>query len=280
MVNELKFLIFGDAGVNTPVKHKVCKIMNDNNFKNIILLGDNFYPYGIESEYDNRWKEEIEKYFKDIKIYPTLGNHCYLGNVQAQINYSKINTNWFLPNTYYDTKFYTNTNNNEYLHFISIDTFELAPNESINCSKEMGMNNDKLNNYVSKFNKNLQLNWLENTLKESTAKYKIVFGHYPIFSNGDHGNCQEIIDEVLPLLLKYNVTFYMSGHDHNISYSKYENLKIIVSGNGCKIGNSNINDSFINIGSNTGVFYLILKENELEFGFYNLNGEITYKEKI
>lgn len=37
-------------------------------------------------------------------------------------------------------------------------------------------------------------------LRESTAKWKIVVGHHPIKSNGHHGDTQELVAQLLPIL--------------------------------------------------------------------------------
>jgi hypothetical protein len=36
--------------------------------------------------------------------------------------------------------------------------------------------------------------------------------HYPIYSGGSNGNNDILISQVLPLLEKYNVDAYLSGH--------------------------------------------------------------------
>lgn len=41
---------------------------------------------------------------------------------------------------------------------------------------------------------------LESALIESKAKWKIVIGHHTIKSASDHGNTQELVDKVLPIL--------------------------------------------------------------------------------
>ena len=69
---------------------------------------------------------------------------------------------------------------------------------------------------------NNQLHHLESRLKESTMPsmdevqptWVIAIGHYPVFSAGSHGDTQELSVNLLPLLEKYHVHAYFSGHDH------------------------------------------------------------------
>ena len=54
-------------------------------------------------------------------------------------------------------------------------------------------------------------------------KNKIVFGHYPIISNGAYNNHMKPLHKLLyPIFKKHNVRAYVSGHDHNIQYMKKE----------------------------------------------------------
>lgn len=78
-----------------------------------------------------------------------------------------------------------------------------------------------------------QLQWMEDVLAASTADYLFVGGHYPIFSICTHGPTTWLQNTVHPLLGKYHVTAYLSGHDHCMEYIQdptYPQLTHIVSG--------------------------------------------------
>ena len=48
------------------------------------------------------------------------------------------------------------------------------------------------------------------------ADYLIVAGHHPVLSAGIHGSTSYLISNLKPLLEEYDVTAYLSGHDHNL----------------------------------------------------------------
>ena len=66
-----------------------------------------------------------------------------------------------------------------------------------------------------------QWDWLESTLRSSTAHYLIVGGHYPVWSIAEHGPTKCLVDRLRPLLQKYQVTAYIDGHDHNLQVSVF-----------------------------------------------------------
>jgi 3',5'-cyclic AMP phosphodiesterase CpdA len=72
-----------------------------------------------------------------------------------------------------------------------------------------------------------ELNWIENQLKNSDAKWKIVMGHHPVFAQTDKS-----IDErdqmqkyLKPLLDRYNVDVYVCGHIHNFQHIQPKDSK-------------------------------------------------------
>lgn len=77
---------------------------------------------------------------------------------------------------------------------------------------------------------------LESSLAQSKAQWKIVIGHHPVYSNGHHNSTAELIQHVQPLLQKYGVQVYFSGHDHNLEYIKLpdQGTHYIISGAGSK----------------------------------------------
>ena len=61
----------------------------------------------------------------------------------------------------------------------------------------------------------VQLAWLENTLKSASEQWKLVYFHHPLYSNGDrHGSNVELRVRLEPLLVAHGVDVVMSGHDH------------------------------------------------------------------
>ena len=96
-----------------------------------------------------------------------------------------------------------------------------------------------------------QWTWLEETLSSSKAHYLIVGGHYPVWSIAEHGPTQCLVDRLRPLLEKYKVTAYISGHDHNlqvINISQLMTRMIEFSSNKVKVGIVNIHyrDLYVN----------------------------------
>merc|ERR1712046_208058 len=59
-----------------------------------------------------------------------------------------------------------------------------------------------------------QYEWLETTLANSKADFLFVNGHYPVWSVCEHGPTTSLVANLKPLLEKYHVSAYFSGHDH------------------------------------------------------------------
>jgi 3',5'-cyclic AMP phosphodiesterase CpdA len=60
-----------------------------------------------------------------------------------------------------------------------------------------------------------QLQWLETALRESRARWKIAYGHHPLYSSGGkHGSEVDLRQLVEPLYIKYGVDVSLAGHEH------------------------------------------------------------------
>ncbi|KAH7650163.1 hypothetical protein FG379_003243 [Cryptosporidium bovis] len=80
---------------------------------------------------------------------------------------------------------------------------------------------------TSKSHRDLQLDFLEKTLKASTYNdidWIIIVTHYSIFSSGYHGPQKNISKYLLPLIEKYRVDYIISGHDHHSEFLRYEDI--------------------------------------------------------
>ncbi|KAF2317586.1 hypothetical protein GH714_024979 [Hevea brasiliensis] len=140
--------------------------------------------------------------------------------------------------------------------------------------------------------RNLDSRWLclrsfivdaELALRESYAKWKIVIGHHAIRSIGHHGDTQELVDKLLPVLMANNVDFYMNGHDHcleHISDTKSP-IQFLTSGAGSKAWRGDLKElnreglKFFYDGQ--GFMSVQLTQTEAEIAFYDVFGNILHR---
>ncbi|HUB66969.1 MAG TPA: tartrate-resistant acid phosphatase type 5 family protein, partial [Candidatus Methylacidiphilales bacterium] len=233
--NALHFLVIGDWGrLGRPDQHQVATQMAETaqslGAAFVISAGDNFYEDGVESATDPQWKESFENVYRAPSLqtpwYVILGNHDYHGNCQAQLDYATTHPRWVMP-----ARYYTQTRSfgsSSAVDFVFIDTSPMVKS----YRKEDKIEHPKLRENVLTQDVPTQLQWLEETLAGSKADWKIVVGHHPIYSGGMHGDQPELIQQVLPLLQKYNVQAYFCGHDHDLQHLKAGKIDLFVSGGG------------------------------------------------
>lgn len=86
-------------------------------------------------------------------------------------------------------------------------------------------------------------------LSESGVKYIIVSGHFPVWSIAEHGPTKCLVDKLRPLLHKYKVSAYFSGHDHNLQHISDNfmdhTVEYIVSGAANFVSNSTDHFDFV-----------------------------------
>jgi 3',5'-cyclic AMP phosphodiesterase CpdA len=62
--------------------------------------------------------------------------------------------------------------------------------------------------------------WLRRALAASTAPWKLVVGHHPIYSSGLYGDDPSAAARLGPLFRQYGVQLYINGHEHHYERSK------------------------------------------------------------
>ncbi|GIW22963.1 MAG: hypothetical protein KatS3mg068_1970 [Candidatus Sericytochromatia bacterium] len=249
---EYKFIVVGDAGSGFKAQYDVAnaieKKCKNNNCDFVLYLGDNFYDYGVKSLDDSQFIDKFEKPYKniDLKFYVILGNHDYRGNIHAQIKYSKKNKKFFLPNRVYKVK-------KDFIDIFAIDT-------NIPYKK--------------------QTENLLNELKNSQARWKIVFGHHPRYSSGLHGDASKQLANMLDTSLCNNADFYLAGHDHHKehTYSKCGVEYVIVGTGGASLRGILSNKNNFSISS-YGFSWFKVNNNEAYFEFLDTKGNVEYSFK-
>ena len=223
----LNFIAMGDWGRNGADHQKqVAKQMGitaaDVKAQFIISTGDNFYPSGVISPQDPSFKYSYEDIYTDFSLqwdwYVILGNHDYKSNPDAQVAYSKISRRWKMPARYFAKKFPINGDSNNQVLIAFIDTNPLIPEFYKNA--EYGPN-------VKGQDTTAQKRWLVKTLedKDPSIKWKIVVGHHPMYTGGsrtDGYDTKAIRSSLKPVLDRYGVDVYLTGHEHSLQYIKPE----------------------------------------------------------
>ena len=185
----------------------------------VISVGDNFYPNGVQSTQDHQWISSYEDIYTNMSLhndwYVALGNHDYNGNIQAQIDYSKVSRRWHMPDNYYKETFELEDGSKMLL--VIMDT-----NPFIDGYYEKG--EAKHANIVAQ-DTVAQKKWLIESLdtKDPAIKWKIVVGHHPLYSGGKRKSNPDTLGfekKFAALFDKYKVDAYLCGHEHDLQVIK------------------------------------------------------------
>uniref|UniRef100_A0A914XQW7 Tartrate-resistant acid phosphatase type 5 n=1 Tax=Plectus sambesii TaxID=2011161 RepID=A0A914XQW7_9BILA len=233
---SLRFFAIGDFGGEpiwpwySPVQKDIAEAMEklgtERNTHFQIGLGDNFYTTGVTDVKDKRWKDTFEDIYVGDALkrpwYVIAGNHDHRGNVRAEVEYTKMSDRWVMPDLNYTIKYQIGQGAEAKLvQFVMFDAILLLgymPPKKLWLDAAMELIGIKRHDFAYTDQSESQWAWIEQHLQQSTADYLFVMGHYPVYSIGEHGSTQALIDRMIPLLHKYHVTMYMSGHDHSFQH--------------------------------------------------------------
>ena len=232
----LNFLVFGDWGRNgekdqMDVALQMGIAAREIDAKFIISVGDNFYENGVKSVDDAQWQGSFEKVYAapplQVPWWVALGNHDYRGNCDAQLAYAKTSPRWNMP-----ARYFIRTERIDAA--TPVDFFYLDTTPMVKSYWDEADYRD----HVRTQDVPKQLAWFKSALAASTAPWKIVIGHHPIYSGGGifgHGDTAELITDILPLLQQYKVQAYFNGHDHNLQHLQAGAVNLFDSGAGSKV---------------------------------------------
>lgn len=232
----------------------------------VFSLGDNFYPDGVKSADDDRFKQTFKDvYLKDsLKITPWFiiaGNHDHRQRLaDYQIEHSKISNLWIFPDYIYIVRMNLKHKNAiKQIKFIMIDT-------TILC------NLYEFDNLNPNFLNQSYFDILENVLKKKTSKgdIKILVGHHPIYTAMDERKNSHCMSNLLKVMKTYSINTYICGHDHTHQYStvkigKKEKIHLFTSGAGKELYNTSQSHTNRNNEIKTEFFWSRLDDDSAGF---------------
>ena len=200
-----------------------------------LMAGDNIYNDGAAGDdgdaelFRTRFAEpygRLAQIGDDFRIYVALGNHdWYTSRVGAlaQVSYHEKTPPFHMEGLFYSVKPPAHGGDVE---IFVIDTemllsshvlpeFEEDSGGAMVATGKSGPGGDK-NALPMTDNERAQLRWFENALKNSTAKWKIVLAHHPLWqsrSDWKYPQSIKLRELLLPTLCRY-ADAYIAGHQH------------------------------------------------------------------
>lgn len=273
--SPLHFIAFGDWGTGTDHQKSVAEAMARYAEKHkatspvqfAISLGDNFYEKGVASVDDPQWQIKFEQMY-DKKRLPMpfisiLGNHDWVVDPACQLAYAGAHpgTRWQMDGFWFKRS-YSLGADTPLADFFYIDT--------------------DLWNYDVNRLQDQQMEWLTEGLKNSRAKWQIVVGHHPLYSNGEHAHDAEVLalrERLSPLLRQYGVDAYISGHDHDLQRNQVpgHSTLFLISGAAGKLRPKEYEDWKPFYASTPGFASLTITATEMSGQFLDADGKILDK---
>lgn len=277
----LNFLVFGDWGRQgeldqRQVAGQMGKAAQNLSARFVIAAGDNFYNDGVTSTTDDHWHKSFEDVYTDRSLqvpwYAILGNHDYHGNCEAQLEYAKRSARWNMPARYYLQNHTIGRDNTA--DFFYLDTTPMIKMYHLD-NFEGSIHHNVRTQDVPK-----QLAWFKNALAASRAQWKIVIGHHPIYSGGEHGDSPELIQNILPLLHEHGVQAYFNGHDHDLQHLMAGNINLFCTGAGSSVRPTKETPHTKFAKSRSGFTTVSLGPEKMDIGMIDYTGTLLYSTTV
>lgn len=193
---ELRIAVAGDIGDSgdrlDATAAAMARVDPDDPFDELLLLGDNVYPAGDPAELENTVFRPFSAVLDDgAELLAILGNHDE-GYGDEQMEALGMPGRWWAVERD-DTL------------IVGLDSNQVDDTD--------------------------QLDFLEQTLRDTDATWKIVAVHHPPYSAGYQGSSLAVRDAFGPLFERYGVQLVLSGHDHDYQRSvEIDGVTYVVTG--------------------------------------------------
>jgi predicted phosphodiesterase len=184
-----KFVVFGDSGTGSAAQFEVARLIEKLEPDFFLHTGDVIYESGEARHYDPRFFAPYAVTLREAPIYPTIGNHDVGGiKAAAYLEAFHLPSNNSERSEWYYSFHYGNA------HFIALyakpgDPSQYAPGTP-------------------------QYEWLNEELRNSTARWKFVYFHPAPYVSSLRGSDLPSRQVLSPLFETYAVDVVFTGHEH------------------------------------------------------------------
>ncbi len=197
--NEVRLVAVGDIGhgnaAHLAVVNRIKAVCQRQGCDFLLLLGDNFYPSGVDSTQDAHWQRIFARTYGrlNIPVYALLGNHDVYRNAFAQVQYAQLHPHWNMLDFRYQLK------------AGPLDLYAL----NTNCGV---FEWQRLKNQLS--------NTPPAQRRHHRAAWTIAAGHRPVFTTGKHKDANWLTrsawENTTPFL-----DLTLGGHSHMLEHLQH-----------------------------------------------------------
>lgn len=263
----VRFVAVGDAGRGDPAQHAVAAAMAtvcaQRGCDGVLYLGDNFYDDGVESVDDPEFQSKFEAPYAaiDLPFYVVNGNHDLAADgtdyqawkADLYVRYTDLSDKWTMPAPWYTAR------------IRDVELFALDTTQALYA------------------NVDAQGAWLEEALDTSDARWRIVLGHHPFRSNGEHGDVREPLGSMLDRVLCGRADLYVGAHDHTLQWLQPVcGLEVLVSGAGASTTSlvGGANPARYQSDDHVGFVWIELDGERMTAAFYDSGARQLYTDTV
>lgn len=186
---SLRFLALADSGSGDAnqraVGEQMAAVHRRRPVDLVLLGGDNIYPDGDLARIDATFRRPYAELLSaGVPFHAVLGNHdIRTANGDPQVAYRPFG----MEGRFYNLR-------RGPVEFVMLDT-------NVNADWQR------------------QTSWLRTVLARSTAPWKVVVGHHPIYSSGLYGNDPQLQARLAALMARHGVQLFINGHEHHYERS-------------------------------------------------------------
>jgi hypothetical protein len=188
------FVAFGDSGWAGADQDAILEQLGTVPFRLIVHTGDIAYESGSMSELEATFFDVYAPLLRSFPAFPAIGNHDDGAVFRSAYDLPRQGDhNW------YSFDFGD-------VHFVALDTNDMTDEQAA---------------------------WLDRDLAATDREWRIVYGHHPPFSSGEHGSNARFRELFGPILERHRVDLVLSGHDHDYERVNPQNgVHYVVTGGG------------------------------------------------
>jgi hypothetical protein len=133
------------------------------------------------------------------------------------------------------------------------------------------------------WNDDSQIAWFDETLSRSTAQWKIVVGHHPVYVGSNrYSDNPRLVTALVPIMERTGVQAYVAGHDHNLQHHRPAGSPVdyFVSGAGSLTRSVRSTETLLFAFETAGFMAVSMTRNQMSVRMLGEDGTLVYAANV